>query len=49
MEYNCNYVVVDLETGGFSADKNPAVEVAIYVINSNLFMSTNVKLNDKHH
>lgn len=36
MLYNVNYVVADIETGGLNWEKNPIVEVALYVLNSNL-------------
>lgn len=36
MLYNCNFIVCDIETGGLSFQKNPIVEIALVVVNSNL-------------
>lgn len=36
MNYKCNWIVLDTETGGLSPDKNPMVEVACCVIDSEL-------------
>lgn len=36
MEFKANFVVFDLETGGLSHEKNPVLEVAMFVLDSNL-------------
>lgn len=35
MEYNVPFIVADFETGGLSAEKNPAVEIAVVVLDNN--------------
>ena len=36
MKWENNFVVLDLETGGFSASKNPITEIAVIVLDINL-------------
>jgi len=36
MIYDNNFAVIDLETGGFSAEKNPITEIAIIFLDTNL-------------
>lgn len=36
MEFKANFVVFDLETGGLSHENNPVLEVAMFVLKSNL-------------
>jgi len=36
MLYSANFCVIDCETGGFSSEKNPIVEIAVVILNYKL-------------